>query len=186
MLSASMGLADFTTSNGWLESWQKRSSVRLGTLCGEAADVPEDVVADWAKRLPGITAGYAMADIYNANETGLYFRALPNRSMVLHDDPSKGIKTSKERITVLLACSAAGHKLKPLFIGKAENPRYFRGIDKASLPVTYLANRKAWMTSILFQEWLEHLNGAMKLLRREILLFVDNCSAHPATEPIQH
>ena len=182
MLSASMGLADFTASNGWLESWQKRFSVRLATLCGEAADVPEDVVADWAKRLPSITAGYAMADIYNADETGLYFRALPNRSMVLHDDPRKGIKTSKERITVLLACSAAGHKLKPLVIGNADNPRCFRGTDKASLPVTYRANRKAWMTSILFQEWLERINSAMKLQRREILMFVDNCSAHPATE----
>ena len=114
MLSASMGLADFTASNGWLESWQKRFSVRLTTLCGEAADVPEYVVADWAKRLSSITAGYAMADIYNADETGLYFRALPNRSMVLHDDPCKGIKTSKERITVLLGCSAAGHKLSHL------------------------------------------------------------------------
>ena len=158
MLSASMGLAEFTASNDWLESWQKRVSVRLATLCGEAADVPEYVVADWAKRLPSITAGYAMADIYNADETGLYFRALPNRSMVLHDDPRKGIKTSKERITVLLACSAAGHKLKPLVIGKAENPRCYRGTNKASLPVTYRANRKAWMTSILFQEWLERIN----------------------------
>ena len=182
MLSASMGLADFTASNGWLESWQKRFSVRLATLCGEAADVPEYVVADWAKRLPSITAGYAMADIYNADETGLYFRALPNRSMVLHDDHRKGIKTSKERITVLLGCSAAGDKLKPLVIGKAENPRCFHGTDKASLPVTYRANRKAWMTTILFQEWLERLNSAMKLQRREILMFVDNCSAHPATE----
>ena len=105
--------------------------MRLATLYGEAADVP---------------------DIYNADETGLYFRALPNRSMVLHDDPGKGIKTSKERITVLLACSAVGHKLKPLVIGKAENPRCFRGTDKASLPMTYRANRKAWMTSILLSD----------------------------------
>ena len=41
MLSISMGHDDFTTSNGWLEPWQKRFSVRLATLCGEAADVPE-------------------------------------------------------------------------------------------------------------------------------------------------
>ena len=102
--------------------------------------------------------------------------------MVLHDEPCKGIKTSKERIRVLLGRSVAGHKLKPLVIGKAGNPRCFRGIDKASLPVTYRANRKAWITSILFQEWLEHLNGAMKLQLSEILLFVDNCSAHHAAD----
>ena len=71
--------------------------VRLATLWGEAAEVPKHVVADWAQHLPAITEGYQLADIYNADETGLYFRALPNRSMVVRDDPRKGIKTSKER-----------------------------------------------------------------------------------------
>ena len=39
-----------------------------------------------------------------------------------------------------LAPSAAGHKPKPIVISKADNPRCFRGIDKASLPVMYRAN----------------------------------------------
>jgi hypothetical protein len=179
MLAVSLGHNDFTASNGWLEAWQRRFSVRLATLCGEAAAVCEDVVADWKKRLATITDGYDLADIYNADETGLYFRALSNRSMIVRDDPRKGIKTSKERITVLLACSAAGEKLKPLVIGKAENPRCFRGVDKTSLPVTYRANKKAWMTSALFKEWLERLNGTMKLQQRSILLFIDNAGPHP-------
>ena len=133
MLSMSLDHDNFTASNGWLESWQKRFGVKLASLCGEAAEVPQGVVEDWTKRLPAITDGYALADIYNADETGLYFRALPNRSKVVRDDPRKGIKTSKERITVLLACSAAGEKLTPLVIGKAERPRCFRGVDKATL-----------------------------------------------------
>ncbi|KAI0221967.1 Tigger transposable element-derived protein 6, partial [Lamellibrachia satsuma] len=122
---------------------------------------------------------YALADIYNADETGLYYRTLPERSMVVRGDPRKGIKTSKERVTVLLTCSAAGEKLKPLLIGKSLKPRHFKGIDKAALPITYRANRKAWMTSVLFKEWLDKLNSKMKLQGRNILLFVDNCGAHP-------
>ena len=114
------------------------------------------------------TEWYELKNINNADETGLYYRALPSRSMVLKDDPRKGIKTSKERLTVLLVCSATGEKLKPMVIGHSLNPRCFRGVDKALLPVTYRSNRKAWMTSELFREWLEHLN-----------MFVDNCSAHP-------
>ena len=35
------------------------------------------------------------------------------------------------------------------------------------------------MTSVLFKEWLEKLNSKMKLQGRNILLFVDNCGAHP-------
>ena len=34
-----------------------------------------------------------------------------NRSMAVRHDPRKGIKMSKEQITVLLACSADGYKL---------------------------------------------------------------------------
>ena len=60
-------------------------------------------------------------------------------------------------MTVLLTCSAAGEKLKPLLIGKSLKPRCFKGIDKAALPVTYRANRKAWMTSVRFKEWLNKL-----------------------------
>ena len=95
MLAQEMGLADFSASNGWLEAWQKRHNVKWSALCGEAAEVPEDVVAAWAIRLPDITSGYAPSDIYNADETGLYYRALPNRSLVVSSDPRKGIKTSK-------------------------------------------------------------------------------------------
>ena len=100
-----MELDDFSASNGWLQAWQS-GSVKWAALCGEAADVPEDVVADWAIRLPDLLSGYAPADVFNADETGLYYRALPSRSMAVRSDPGKGIKTVKERVTVLLACSA--------------------------------------------------------------------------------
>ena len=80
---------------------------------------------------------------------------------------------------MLLACSASGDKLKPLVIGKSLNPRCFRGVDKAALPVMYRANKTAWMTSSLFKEWLERLNSKMLLQGRHILPFVDNCGAHP-------
>ena len=176
MLSMAMDHDNFTASNGWLECWLKRYSVKLATL---SAEVPQDVVDDWSKRLPALTEGYVLADIYNADETGLYFRALPSRSMVIKGDPQKGIKTSKDRITVLLACSAAGEKLTPLVIGKAANLRCFRGVDKALLPGTYRSNRKAWMTSVLFSEWLERLNAKVKAQKRNILMFLDNCGAHP-------
>ena len=80
---------------------------------------------------------------------------------------------------MLLACSAAGEKLTPLVIGKALNPRCFRGVDKGLLPVIYRANRKAWMTGLLFKEWLQRLDGKMWSQKRKILLLLDNCGAHP-------
>ncbi|ESO04001.1 hypothetical protein HELRODRAFT_136350, partial [Helobdella robusta] len=92
-------------------------------------------------------------NIFNADETGLYYRSLPQRSFVLKSDKRKGIKTAKERITVLLACSQTGEKLPPLVIGYAENPRCFKALKKNSLPVMYRWNKRAWMTARLFLEW---------------------------------
>ena len=57
----------FMASNGWLECWQKQYNVNLATLSGESAEVPQDIVADWSKRLPALTEGYVLADIYNAD-----------------------------------------------------------------------------------------------------------------------
>jgi hypothetical protein len=179
MLSITMNHDEFTASNGWLESWQKRYGVKLASLAGESAEVPEDVVRDWAQRLPELTKDYALKDIFNADETGLYYRALPNRSMVVKSDPRRGSKTAKERITALIAASATGEKLKPLVIGKSVKPRCFAGMELSLLPVIYRSNKRAWMTSVLWKEWLERLNSKMKNQKRHILMFVDNCSAHP-------
>ena len=64
--------------------------------------------------------------------------------MTLHASGSDcaGGKHAKDRITVALCASMAGEKLKPLVIGKFENPRCFSKIDKQHLPVTYKFNKK--------------------------------------------
>ena len=76
-------------------------------------------------------------------------------------------------------CASFPNKRAPLVIRKAANPRCFHIVDKTLLAVAYLANRKAWMMSILFSEWLERLNSKMKAQTCNILMFVDNCWAHP-------
>ena len=168
---------DFSASNGWLESFLKRYNIRLSALSGESAEVPMDVIEEWTQRLPDILAGYDPKDVFNADETGLYFRALPDRTYAIKGDPCKGTKTAKDRITVLLACSAAGEKLTPLVIGRSAKPRCFRKND--ILPVIYRNNKKAWMTAKMFTEWLNKLNNKMIREKQNILLFVDNCSGHP-------
>lgn len=45
-------------------------------------------------------------------------------------------------------------KLKPLVVGTAKSPRCFRGRDKSLLPVFWRNNKKAWMNSRLWVEWL--------------------------------
>lgn len=76
-------------------------------------------------------------------------------------------KKSKDRITFLVACNMDGiEKFKLLAIGKFQNPRCFKGVKP--LPVTYKANRRAWMTSSLFQEWLLKLDRKFAAQKRKV------------------
>ena len=48
-------------------------------------------------------------------------------------------------------------------------------------PVEYQNSAKAWMTSKLFNEWLQKLDKKMDKQNRDILMFVDNCPSHVIT-----
>ncbi|XP_013775505.1 jerky protein homolog-like [Limulus polyphemus] len=71
MLSVELGLDDFSVTNGWLDRFQKRHN-----LSGEGALVNEETVNDWCSRLESMCEGYSLKDIFNADETGLFYRAL--------------------------------------------------------------------------------------------------------------
>ena len=83
-----------------------------------------------------------------------------------------------ERITVLCCANLTGtDKCKLLVIGKSLRPRCFKNINVDNLPVTYRANKKAWMTSQIF-EWLAAWDSYLTKVNLKILLLVDNCTAH--------
>ena len=79
----------------------------------------EEVVNDWFERLPDILTEFRPEDIYNCDETGLFFRALPDKTLALKSEDAKGGKLAKERLTVLLCASATGEKEIPLVILKS-------------------------------------------------------------------
>ena len=100
---------------------------------------------------------YRPEDVYNADETGLFFRMTPNQTLATKT--VKGMKKDKNRITVLLCTNATGtDKLKPLVIGKSAKPRCFKHIPKANLGTEYEANKKAWMKAEVFERWVKSLN----------------------------
>ena len=91
----------------------------------------------------------------------------------------KGGKKSKERVTVALFVSASGQKEKPVLIWKSETPRCLREIDKASLPVKYYSQNKAWMSGEILEDILTTLNRRLIRTNQNILLLMDNAGCHP-------
>ena len=78
----------------------------------------------------------------------------------------------------MFACSASDEKLKPLVIGKALKPRCFKNIKVHKLPVTWCHNKKAWMNSKIFSDWIGEVDKQMRCQNRHILMFLDNTSSH--------
>ena len=162
----------------WINRWKSREEVACKKLHGEAASVDEECVNNWYKnRLPILLKEFKKEQIFNADETGLFYKCLPDRTHVFKNETCAGGKMSKERLSVLVAASMAGEKLPLLVIGKAAKPRCFKNVKK--LPFLYQSNSKAWMTSTIFETWVRKLDINMKNSNRKIALVVDNCTAHP-------
>lgn len=173
-----LGIADFGVSNGWIDRFRKRHGIAYRTVSGEAASVNVETVDDWKSTLSTIIEGYEPRNIYNADETGLFFWVQPSKSLSLKGEACHGGKCSKDRLTVLLCCNMDGSdKLKPWVIGKYRNPRCFK--NTRLLPCHYRSNRRAWMTCALFEEFLRYFDNKMGAQCRSVLLFLDNCAAHP-------
>ncbi|GES94707.1 tigger transposable element-derived protein 6-like [Rhizophagus clarus] len=164
-------------SNGWIEKFKRRNNIRCYRLYGEANSAPLETLFEERRKLQIILQDYILDNIFNADETGLFFRMAPNQTLA--SAPTPGTKLDKTRITVLLATNAIGtQKLKPLVIGSSKNPRCLHRVNRNSLPCTYHANSKAWMRNDIFGEWLEYMNNKFRAQNRKILLLIDNASSH--------
>ena len=70
-------------SKHWLESFRKRHQIVFNELCGESSDVNSETIEEWIAKLPSINQGHGPVNIANGDETGLFFRTLPNKSLCL-------------------------------------------------------------------------------------------------------
>ena len=104
--------------------------------------------------------------------------------MAFKEEEVRGGKLQKQRITVLVGGNLSGQKLPLLVIWHAKQPRCFPK-DHTKIALAYRSNGKAWMTSSLFQKWLEALNSRLEQEGCNIDLILDNCPAHPHIE-LQH
>lgn len=133
--SIKLGIDGCSFSSGWLTRFKNRYQISSKTLHGEAGSA---VMEDVEKRIVELKvelSKYSKNDIYNADETGLFYRLGPNKT--LSSFKRSGTKNSKERITILFCANASGtHKLKPLVIGKSLKPRCFKNFDPSHY-VTY-------------------------------------------------
>lgn len=113
----------FNASSGWLHRFKKRRGIRELTIQGEKLSADGEAMVEFCYELETIITENSLqpSQIYNADETGLYRRAIPTKTLAASNERNAPrYKKSKDRITMLLCCANAsgGHKLKLGVIGK--------------------------------------------------------------------
>jgi hypothetical protein len=126
----------------WVERFKQRYGIVKIKKAGESAGVDQEIIRVWKDgQLQDILNRYKPCDIYNADETGLFWKMLPENSLGFAGQSHHGKKEPKSRVTLLVGANMQGSdKLPLLVIGKSAKPRAFNNVK---VPVTYLANKKA-------------------------------------------
>ena len=160
VIANGLGHSEFKASNSWLQRFKDRHNIKQLVVSGEAGDVAVEMIEAWQERLKILVQGYAPEDIWNEDETGCFFRALPERSLADAKKDCRGGKKSKMCIILLFLVNAAGDKEMPIVIGRAASPRCFNGVKdkKKPLGIPYYSNAKAWMDSVIMSDIVTKLN----------------------------
>ena len=133
----------------------------------------------------------SLSQLFNCDETGLYWRLLPRKTLAGgYENAAHDFKKPKYRVTILATANASGDfRLPLLLIGKSQNPRCLKHINHHTLPVVYKSQKKAWMNSLIFRSWFfdhfipkvtTYLRG--KGLPVKAFLLLDNAPSHPASD----
>uniref|UniRef100_H3AH01 HTH CENPB-type domain-containing protein n=1 Tax=Latimeria chalumnae TaxID=7897 RepID=H3AH01_LATCH len=187
-LAHDLGKSDFFATDGWFSRWKVRHNIMYKRAHGELKSADLEGADYWSKtKLQELLSSYNAEDIYNADETGLYYRATPDSSMVFCKTVLSRLKKAMDRITLLVCANMNGSdRRKLLVIGKSQCPCCMKGVNPATLPVTYKSNKTAWMTGAIFEDWLTQWDKELVRKGRMILVLVDNALSHPSISTLKN
>ena len=128
------------------------------------------------RSLQTIAGEYPQEDIYNMDETGLFWKMLFSRGLL--SQPQPGMKKDKARISLALCINATGTDRLPIWIiGKAKTPRALKNVSISLIGRRQRQNKKAQINIVIIHEQLLEFYTHIRSTR-EVLLIIDNFSTH--------
>ncbi len=137
--------------------------------------------------LPTILARYSLSQVFNCDETAVFYRGMARKGFVAAGENPAGSRQPKERLTALVTCNMDGSvKQKLLLIGKSAQPRGFPR-NHGLLSVDYESSQRAWMDSRIWEKFLMKWDRELRCKKQHIFLLADNAPGHSShQEPVQH
>jgi hypothetical protein len=106
-----------------LDSFKKRHNIVWNGVCGESKDVDENVVSEYKPKLLELISPYELKNMHNADETSLYFRVLPTKSLVVKGGKVYWGGQNVQRKTYSVIVWKYGGRN-----GKATKPKWFKNL----------------------------------------------------------
>ena len=95
-LAASMSITTFTATSGFIDRWKKRHGIGMKQVSGEEKSVSEEDIQPWlGLTLPELLLQYAPDYIYNVDETALFFKLRPDKTLTFKGEKCSGGKNRK-------------------------------------------------------------------------------------------
>ena len=147
-----------------------------------------DELEDWKETvLIPTLEGYSHSDIYNGDETALFYKSLPHRTYCHIDDKPAGSAKCKDRLTLLIITNKDGSDHRKLsVIGKAKTPHCLQKKYKMQvkdLAVNWCASKNAWMTGDIHHRIMTlKFNTQMRAAGQHVLYVCSNASSHQLQE----
>ncbi|XP_063227029.1 tigger transposable element-derived protein 4-like [Bacillus rossius redtenbacheri] len=175
-------------TDSWLQKFAVKHSIIISDATGQTF-VPVTSFThnpDWLSTMWLATRkDYLDQDIFHVDETGLFFRLTPEKTMTCLGEHCFGGKLAGERVTVVLGTNLTGSEKRHLLVvGKCSDPQLLASIE--GWPLKYASNNKSWMTNEIFESELRDWDSELQLKNRRILLLVGDCSAHPRVSNLKN
>jgi len=190
-IATELGVTGFKGSPNFIQNWAAHYNLRNVALWGQGGSADTAGAAERIAQIRTQLEDYPADRIYNMDETGLFYRCIPNRSYVQAGQrrQARGTKAmkAKDRVTLVLACNATGsHKIPVAMIGKAKQPLCFKP-PRCACPLPYFSQQSTWMDGVVFKSWFEtvFLRAVRARTTLPVALISDNCGAHGELESEQ-
>ena len=181
-------------SRGYIHKFIKRYGLRRLKITGEKLSCNMAIIDEYVNvfKTEMRSKDLLPSQIFNADESGLYFKCTPTHTYVDQASVSApGKKVNRERLTFMPCANMDGSlKLPLLVIGKFLKPRPLKNVQELS--VCYTVSKNAWMTRALFRTWFfEQFVPQVRTFLTEqnlpmrAVLVLDNCAAHFDAEDLK-